>query len=307
MAQAPLSNSVNPVNTTDSSPPTQQQHHQQQQHPRQSSTNWLGRLSVLASVAATGYFLYRYYTQPQTYNESSSTATTAIRGGSGGGGIEDDEIEDETKQYKITPLNQEFDRIGSKKSTKGKLFSRTSGGNDSNTIDTENDPILQQRRFSSVLSNPHLNHGKTEYYFHLGIDSSNAVLMSQFESIKWVVIARSASDVKQIAYRLLREFPQFGPQNDQTQQWNDINNNNNNNNNSNNIRNDAEAFGLPKPLGDTGRFYMLRLGPVVIVSCGIGASSMSILLQEVLFLVFYLECFLLFFGVICFAFELFFF
>ena len=114
--------------------------------------------------------------------------------------------------------------------------------------------LLQQRRFSSVLNNPHLNHHNVEFYFHLGFDSASPIL-ARFNRIKWVIIVRSKSDVELVAQRILDEFPQFAEEKDDGQ--------------------------LPKPVGSTDRFYMIQMASIVIVSCGIGASSISILLQEV--------------------------
>lgn len=114
--------------------------------------------------------------------------------------------------------------------------------------------LLQQRRFSSVLCNPHLNHQNVEFYFHLGFDSASPIL-ARFNRIKWVLIVRSKSDVELVARRILEEFPQFAEEKDDGQ--------------------------LPQPVGSTDRFYMIQMASIVIVSCGIGASSISILLQEV--------------------------
>eukprot|EP01084_Bolivina_argentea_P126032 223224_1 len=113
--------------------------------------------------------------------------------------------------------------------------------------------LLQQRRTVSVLCNPHLNHHKVEHFFHLGFNSSSPIL-AQFNRIKWVIIVRSKSDVKLVAQRILNEFPQFKQEKDGNE--------------------------LPKPIGSTDRFYMIKISSILIVSCGIGAASMSILLQE---------------------------
>ena len=114
--------------------------------------------------------------------------------------------------------------------------------------------LLQQRRTLSVLCNPYLNHHKIEHYFHFGLNSSSPIL-SHFNRIKWVIIVRSKSDVLLVAKRILSEFPQFMEE-----------------------KNDQK---LPKPIGSTDRFYMLQIASILIVSSGIGAASMSILLQEV--------------------------
>ena len=59
--------------------------------------------------------------------------------------------------------------------------------------------LLQQRRFSSVLCNPHLNHSKTEFYFHLGFDS-NSPLLTKFDRIKWVIIVKSKLQLDSFSY-----------------------------------------------------------------------------------------------------------
>lgn len=81
----------------------------------------------------------------------------------------------------------------------------------------------------------------------------------QLQDIKWVLIVKSAFDVKLVCKRLLQEFPQFCDAN--------INANN-----------------LPQPIGNMDRFYMVVIRQVLIVSCGNGGSSLSILLQEVCWL-----------------------
>eukprot|EP01083_Nonionella_stella_P232926 821153_1 len=156
--------------------------------------------------------------------------------------------------YNPTPLGDDFDDTDDPSNTT--FYTSTNGTGDGIKVSAREEYIgtlLQQRRTLSVLKNPYLNHHKIEHYFHLGFNSSSPIL-SHFSRIKWVIIVRSKSDVQLVGQRILNEFPHFKEEKNHNK--------------------------LPKPIGSTDRFYMLQISSIIIVSCGIGAASISILLQE---------------------------
>ena len=159
-----------------------------------------------------------------------------------------------TPGYIPTPLGDDIDM----KVTSSNNFTTTNGEynpqNGMNKDDWLRDQLLQ-RRTLSVLENPHLNHGNREDYFHLGLNSTSNEL-NNFKNIKWVLFVKSRADVILVANRLIVEIPQL----------------------NDNTPNKDE---LMKPIGNTDRYYMLCISPIIIVSCGLGSSSFSILLNEV--------------------------
>jgi len=191
---------------------------------------WLVRNTVFIGTAVGAYYYYKHYLHPSSSSPPKSPSSTPPL----------------IPSYIPTPLGNDFTDNGDIPITSS---STKNGENDSSYISS----LLEQRRFASVLRNPHLLHSNVEHYFHLGLDSSSDVL-SRFSRVKWAIIVRSKSDVILVTKRLLSEFPHF--------------------------REEKDNGELPQPLGSTDRFYLIALGSVVVVSSGIGASSISILLEE---------------------------
>ena len=194
--------------------------------------------AVAVSIVGGAWYYYKYYhLKPQPRQQPTE--------------------DDAPMNFQVTPLG-DFDDTDDTNNNDTTFYctpgNEAGDGKKMNFREEYISQLLQQRRFSSVLCNNHLNHHREEFYFHLGFGSSSP-LLSHFNRVKWVIIVKSASDVKLVARRILNEFPQFVEE-----------------------KNDNE---LPKPIGSTDRFYMLQIASIIIVSCGIGGSSISILLQEV--------------------------
>ena len=212
-------------------------------HTENSNSNW-SRFLINSGVALTivggmYYYYKQYHLKPPPKQQTNN---------------EDDNA---PMNFQVTPLGDFEDTDDTNNNDTTFYFTPGNDAGDGKKMNFREEYIsqlLQQRRFSSVLCNNHLNHHKEEHYFHLGFSSSSP-LLSHFNRVKWVIIVKSANDVKLVGRRILNEFPQFIEE-----------------------KNDND---LPKPIGSTDRFYMLQISSIIIVSCGIGGSSVSILLQEV--------------------------
>lgn len=99
--------------------------------------------------------------------------------------------------------------------------------------------------------NPLFQELEVDYLYHLGIDSSMD-LESHFSDVKYVIFSRFNDDTSVF----IHEF---------AKQWYQI----------------KEANFEFKPLFKTERYHLHKVGPVLAVSHGVGAQSMSICLNEI--------------------------
>jgi uridine phosphorylase len=105
--------------------------------------------------------------------------------------------------------------------------------------------------------NPLLKQLDVDYLYHLGIDSSMD-LEQLFSDIKYVVFSRFNVDTSVFVHEFAKQWYQIKEEN----------------------------FGF-KPLFKTERYHLHKVGPVLVVSHGVGFQSMSICLNEIVKLLMY--------------------
>jgi len=211
-------------------------------HVKKPQMGTLSKLGITVALAGTlGFAGYKVYEYLLHQSRQQSEQQN------------DDNEDSSVPLYKPTPLGDYDDTEDANNTT----FYTSNEAEDGQPVSVRQEYIgnlLRARRFSSVLINPHLHHDKEEHYFHLGLNSSSP-LLAKFGRIKWVIFVKTKSDVQLVARRILHEFQEFIEEKDGNE--------------------------LPQPIGSTDRYYMLQIASIIIVSCGIGAPSVSILLEEI--------------------------
>ncbi len=99
--------------------------------------------------------------------------------------------------------------------------------------------------------NPLFQQLETDYLYHLGIDSSMP-LESLFSDIKYVIFSRYNDDTSLFVHEFAKQWYQ--------------------------IKEEDFEF---KPLFKTERYHLHKVGPILAISYGVGAQSMSICLNEI--------------------------
>ena len=133
--------------------------------------------------------------------------------------------------------------------------------NDPSTAAPQGKPFNSSCRFSSLeggvrVQNNNLNDLDSDFLYHLGFSSSQD-LEGIFGDVKFFCCGGAASRMEifanQVANELSEEFEEY-----------------------------RKPYGLkPSVIGDTKRYAIFKVGPVLISSHGMGMPSMSILLHEV--------------------------
>lgn len=110
--------------------------------------------------------------------------------------------------------------------------------------------------------NPHLGHTREDILYHLGLDTVNHDLEKMFGDVKFVCMGGSQRRMEELAHYIMEEI------------------------------------GIELPTGTqlkdisqhAARYSMYKIGPVISVNHGMGTSSINILLNELIKLMYHAKC-----------------